>query len=122
MKFKEPKLIAELERCSRVLLEILEDFEEISHALYGIEPMVTRVIDPINGESGVHLDRRAVDLRDQHDGVFLYTPEQSKSLVEAINSKWKRNDGKVTCIHHSFNSGPFHFHLQIPVSTKAYEQ
>lgn len=121
MKFKEPKLEAELESVSVVLQQIIEDFAFDSEYVFGIEPVVTRVLDPVEGESGVHGDKRGVDLRDEHSGVCLYTKEQAASLVKWVNDKWKRNDGKVTCLHHSFNGGPLHFHFQIPISTKVYE-
>jgi hypothetical protein len=119
MKFKQPKMEQEyLARPAR-LLEVCQYFEELSHG-YGIEPVVTRVLDPVRGESGVHPQGRAVDFRNETrdaDGNshFLYGPEQSNEIVAKVSERFPRHDGKPTILHHSFNGAPWHFHLQVPV-------
>ena len=112
MRFKEPHMQAQyLSRPSK-LLEACRYFAELSEEI-GIEPVVTRVTDKVPGESGVHPAGRAVDFRDEVGGSRLYTDEQVSSIVNAVNAKFPRDDGKLTCIHHSFNGGPLHFHIQI---------
>lgn len=95
-----------------ILKRICEDFDLLS-AAFDIESIVTRVLDPVEGESGVHPAGRAVDFRDECDGSFLYTEKQVAAIVEFLNEKYPRSDWKKVCIHHSFNGGPAHFHLQI---------
>lgn len=84
----------------------------------GIEPTVTRVFEHICGSSGVHEAHRGCDLRDETvalDGSkhFLYTPEQAQKIVREINLAYPRTDGYATILHHSFDEGPFHFHVQV---------
>lgn len=113
MKFKEPHMAEEYKNLPWRLRKIAEDFDRISQA-FEIESVVTRVLDPVEGESGVHPAGRAVDFRDEHGGSFLYTEKQMAAIVEFLNDKYKRSDWKKVCIHHSFNGGPAHAHLQIP--------
>lgn len=121
MKFKEPHLEDQFAKSSMVLQQIVYDFCKYSHQEFGIWPTITRLWDPVPGESGVHPDKRGCDIRDEFMGSHTFTSAQSAELVEFINRKWARNDGFKTCIHHAFRGGPKHFHLQIPISTKAYE-
>ena len=83
---------------------------------FGIQPVVTRVSDPLYGkahmESGVHAQKRAVDFRDQYAGKRLYTDEQVEAITEAINSAFPRRDTFKTCVHHAIEGGNLHFHLQ----------
>ncbi len=113
MIFKEPQMQAQYEARPAILKQICDDFCALSQD-YGIEPVVTRVTDPVPGESGVHPQGRAVDFRDQHEGGFLYTDEQKAAILAELNRKYPRNDGRETVISHSFQGMPFHFHLQIP--------
>ena len=104
-----------------VLQQIVVDFCNYSKKEFNIKPVITRLWDPVEGESGVHPDKRGCDIRDENGGQFMFTISQANDLQYFINEKWKRNDGFRTCIHHGFQGGPKHFHLQIPVNTKAYE-
>jgi len=113
MKFKKPEMEQELLAASVFLRHMAREFDAASKAIAGQEAIVTRVLEPVKGESGVHSDYRAIDFRSQFDGGFLYTEEQIKKLVDHMNGLYVRNDGKVTCIHHSFNGGPLHFHVQL---------
>lgn len=117
MKFKEPHMKEQFEGRPPKLKEICYFFEELSLG-FDIEPVVTRVLDKVSGESGVHPVGRAVDFRDEcrdKNGVkHLYTEEQAQFIVDEINSKYPRDDDKEVCIHHSFAAGPEHFHIQIP--------
>jgi hypothetical protein len=101
------------------LKEISQYFCYLSEQ-YGVEPVVTRVNDPIAGESGVHRDNRAIDFRCQYQGDdgghFLYSEEQISDIVQSINSKYPRPDEYFTCKYHSFQEGPYHFHLQVSYS------
>ncbi len=113
MLFKSPNLKEQLEAASPTLQKICAKFDELSQSNCGIECEITRVTDPVAGESGVHLDGRAADIRDQHEDHVLYTSEQALFMVNNINMLFPRDDGKMTCIHHSFGGGPLHFHLQV---------
>lgn len=84
---------------------------------------ITRVRDPVEhgSESGVHPAGRAVDLRDQTSDdqgntIHIFTSIEADTFVNTINSNFPRADGKLTCIHHSVNQDPMHFHFQIPYS------
>lgn len=120
MIFKENDL-------SRQFLALPKKLQEISYRFIGIsqqlgkEAVVTRIKDPVKGDSGVHEANRAIDFRDEtlgSDGTkqFLYDPDDVNYLTSTLNNEYPRNDGKLVCIHHSFNGGMYHFHLQIPES------
>jgi len=119
MKFKKPHMKEQFDACPTKLLELCEAFNQLS-LKEGIEPVVTRVTDPVEGESGVHLQHRAVDFRNEfHDGKakrWLYPIETVDHIVDTLNKKFPRKDGKPVALHHSFKNGAFHFHLQIPIS------
>ena len=120
MKYKNKACEIQLANAPEKLQEICVFFEQLAW-VYKKEATVTRVKDAVQGDSGVHEAGRAVDFRDQivdADGkpVFLFLPNETKVIVDSINSKYPRSDGKVVCIHHSFQGMPYHFHLQIPAS------
>lgn len=121
MKFKEPHLETQYQGLPTLLHHVVEDFARLSEEM-GITPVITRVTDPVAGESGVHLDGRAVDVRDEHAGVFTYSSSQRESLVNQINKLYPRIDGKVTCLHHSAPGSTAHFHFQIAVETKTHRR
>ena len=99
-----------------ILLQIIAyDFRTRSLE-FGIEPVITRITDTVEGESGVHPQERGLDFRDFHMNGCLYTEEQSQSIVHYINGKYQRIDDYLVCIHHG---DPKHFHLQIPLQTIA---
>lgn len=118
MKFKQEKMKAQFEARPAKLQEVCEYFAQLSEG-YGVEPVVTRVMDPVAGESGVHMAGRAVDFRNElrfeNGSRFLYTEEQAEEIVKAINERYPRYDGKVVCLHHSHRGAPLHFHIQIPL-------
>jgi len=120
MKFKKPEMEAELANAPILLLQFAIIFDTESRMHCGQEAIVTRVLETVPGESGVHTDYRAVDFRNEFEGGFLYSEDQVKHLVEYMNNLYPRNDGKVTCIHHSFDGGPLHFHVQLATLTKTY--
>jgi hypothetical protein len=118
MQFKEPEMKSQFDALPAKLQEICTHFEEISRQ-YNTDPTVTRVFEPVPGDSGVHEARRAVDFRDEYvDGSgekkTLYTAEQVNYITVTLNNLFPRNDGHMVCIHHSFHGMPYHFHLQIP--------
>lgn len=105
-----------------IALKVVADyFIDLSLKL-GITPVVTRILEPVPGESGVHQAGRAIDFRNEHGGRFLYTDAEALQLVEAMNKRFPRTDGRLVCIHHaainhSIPNGPrapYHFHCQIP--------
>lgn len=120
MKFKSEQVEKEFEAAPILLKIISYEFSSISLRMIGQEGIMTRVLEKVVGDSGVHEDYRAVDFRDEFDGGRLYTDDEVKSLCSYMNENFKRNDGKPTMIHHSFNGGPLHFHIQIAISTKTY--
>lgn len=125
MKFKNDLARSDYEVSPSKLKQICEDFKTFS-LFHGVEPLITRVREGVCGDSGVHEQGRAVDIRDQYvlsDGRRgrLYTNEQAANICILINDKYRREDGKPTCLHHSFTgpSGvpqPVHFHVQIPIA------
>lgn len=128
MLFKHDHIEKELEGACPALQAIARTFEELSMKL-GIEPVITRILDPVTGESGVHQDYRAIDFRNEMGvgGPRLYTDEQAELLVKQMNLRFPRKDGLKTCIHHAFinhqgrgGRAPYHFHTQIPYWAKQF--
>lgn len=120
MQFKTSDCCTQLQQSPQKLQDLLTSFCELAQG-YGIDPVITRVWDPVPGDSGVHEAHRGVDIRDQlvnPDGTSenIFTPEATEFIVSRLNALYPRDDGKLVCIHHSFCEGPFHFHLQIPAS------
>lgn len=120
MKFKTDREKSQFIEVSLILKIIANEIDALIDA-FRKEMVITRVYDAVSGESGVHLDKRAIDIRDEHGGVRLFTDNEISIILKSINEKWVRNDGKQTVIHHKFGGGPFHLHVQIPSSTKTYE-
>jgi hypothetical protein len=112
--FKEEGLSREYDQIPTGLKGVVEWFYHLSIAHFGITPVITRVLEHVDGDSGVHEAKRGVDIRDQHDGKSVYTPEQARFLLSEMNRRFPRTDGKLTMIHHSFCGGMYHFHLQWP--------
>lgn len=119
MKFKLQHMEEQLKETPLQLQEMVDEFCELSQAM-AVEPIIVRVADPVEGESGVHLDYRAVDFRNQHRDSWMYTEEQVNALCQHFNQKYSRRDGKPTLLHHSFRGAPYHFHLQIAKNLSMY--
>ena len=115
--FKHGSLLEEYKQAPLMLEFLIDDFFHISNVI-GRQAVCVRIFGKHPGDSGVHLDERAADFRDEFSGVFLYTAEEVYIIKKYLNGKYKRNDGYEVCIHHSFDNGPFHFHLQIPRDIK----
>lgn len=114
MIFKEEHMKAQLEGCSERLQAIARFVDQTSRQVAGKEIVITRVTDPVCGESGVHLAKRAFDCRHQTSEGFYYTADQVEAIVKAIIARYPRNDGHETALCHSFQGGMFHVHVQIP--------
>ena len=125
MQFKSPHMADQLLASSMGLQDVVRRFREMSEDI-GVDPVVTRVWDPVPGDSGVHEAHRAVDFRDhtlvpderllgRFSETAAYTAGQVRHIVETMNAEFPREDGKLVCIHHSFCGGMLHFHLQVPV-------
>jgi hypothetical protein len=116
VKFKSPHMEDQYKKLPAKLKEIAELFDSLSSEM-GIDAVVTRVADPVKGESGVHIDYRAIDFRNEvFDGrkrKWTYSIESVDEILAVINNLYRRDDRKLTAIHHSFNGGPAHFHCQI---------
>lgn len=120
MKFKGPHMEDQLQMSCQALQDLSRAFEELSLAL-GVVPIVTRVWDAVQGDSGVHEAKRAIDFRNETrdytgKSIFLYSPEQVADIVKRLNDSYPRRDGHVVAIHHSFQGMPYHFHLQCSLS------
>ena len=120
MQFKVPALSKEFKNAPILLKLILLDADRYCMERFGKELTVTRILEPVSGESGVHQDYRAADCRDVFKGEPRFTENEITELLAYVNKRYARNDGKDTVIHHSFQSGPKHFHFQVAALTKAY--
>jgi len=120
MKFKVPRLEKEYNNAPLLLRLICNDIDSYTKERYNKELVVTRVLEPVTGESGVHQDYRAIDFRNEYCGKKMFKDFESEEIVSRFNDKYRRNDGYNTVIHHSFEGGPWHFHVQIARDTKAY--
>lgn len=120
IRFKAPSLKNEFDESPLLLQIIVKDLALFAYENFQIPITITRVLEKIEGATGVHQDHRAVDIRDEHAGQHTFTEDQIKELLAYINNKYYRNDGKPTAIHHSFDGGPFHIHVQIAAQTKTY--
>lgn len=121
IKFKSIQVSREFDEAPIFLKIIAKDFA-LASIDKAIEPVITRVMEPVDGSSGVHEAGRAVDFRNEFNGKTLYSPSQVAELIAYINAKYYRNDDKPTMIHHSFNGGPFHFHIQISADNMVYRK
>ena len=127
VQFKTTREQQEHEDAPQALRFVAHEFIKLSNEA-GIIPVVTRLLRPVAGESGVHLDYRAIDFRDEMGvgGVRLYTHDLAEEIVKKMNSKFTRRDKYLVCIHHAFVShastnssrAPYHFHIQIPQYAK----
>lgn len=120
MKFKTQNCPDELSKSCPLLQKLAADFEALSQS-FGIESMVTRVWGTIDGDSGVHAAKRAIDFRNETlpspgESHFLYSDAQTQTIVNTLNSRYLRKDGKPTCLYHSFQGAPWHFHVQVPIT------
>jgi len=102
-----------------LLRHITHDFIRLANQ-WGIMPVITRVLDPVKGESGVHNLHRGLDIRDHFGRQQTYSEAQRNSICDYLNAKYYRNDGFSTIISHEFKGGPRHFHIQIAHETIAY--
>lgn len=117
MIFKDDseKLKHEYAQLPAMLQVMCEWFRGLCVAHFKKDPIITRIKEKIDGSSGVHEAGRAVDFRNQHGNDFMFSSEETRFLVSEMNRRFPRTDKKLTMIHHSFNNGPYHFHLQIGI-------
>lgn len=121
MQFKDAFLIGELDQIPRFLYLASLEFEKHSNKC-GIDPMITRIYGRIPGDSGVHEQWRAIDFRDEFNGIFTYKAAHREYLLRVINRLFPRSDGLSTLIWHAFGEMPHHFHLQISASPDIYSE
>jgi hypothetical protein len=119
MKFKTPEMQEQLNKTPIILREIAIFMDDLIKTTFKREMTITRVTDPVEGESGVHLCFRAFDVRNEHinstgNQVFLFEPAEAQYIVDTINHAYNRQDSFKTCLHHSYAGGFWHFHVQIP--------
>jgi len=97
-----------------------EEFERASIEYANVEPTITRIFGIIEGDSKVHYFGRAIDFRDEHGGLFLYTKEEREKILAHINNKFPRLDKLFSLIWHRFKEGAYHFHLQLSWDAHVY--
>ncbi len=119
-QFKNEQAASDYKLMPKKLKEVC-DFFEACVGFYYVTPVVTRVREGVCGDSGVHEAGRGIDYRDETvlpDGqhVNLFTGDQVAQIVQLVTDRYPRDDGKPTILHHSFQGGPGHFHLQIPIA------
>lgn len=118
MRFKSPQMESQLEDCPIKLQELAAWVDGYCLKNFDKEIVITRVSDAFAGESGVHPDKRAFDVRDEwfngRETHFYFSEEEALEVEEATNAAFPRDDDHKTCIYHSFNGGPWHLHFQIP--------
>ena len=122
MLFKSEAIRQQFYRAPSLLRAIAMDLETLSK-MFGIDPVMTRVTDPVDDESGVHLDYRGEDFRieytdDKGNKQSLYTENQYKAIENFMNYLYPRKDGFKTCIVHDSKEGLKHFHCQAPDRVK----
>jgi hypothetical protein len=105
-----------------LLQNICHDFVRLSLDYAGIVPTVTRVLERIEGSSGVHEAGRAVDFRDEFGGVLTYPENVRNAIVALLNHKYSRKDGKPTVLWHRFQGNPGHFHVQLAADVNTYRR
>lgn len=120
MKFKVPRLEDEYNKAPLLLRLITEDMDGYVQQHFNKEVVITRVLEPVSGESGVHQDYRALDVRNEYCGSRMFNDYEVEIILKYLNEKYYRNDNHNTAIHHSFDGNPLHFHLQIALNTKVY--
>lgn len=108
IEYKHDYLEHELNKVHPELKNVLRAFQSISLDFEKV-PVITSIF---REDSGVHKAGRAIDIRDQHGGSFVYTEEERLALVNYINAVYTRSDNKKTCLWHDAGTG-FHFHLQV---------
>lgn len=125
MYFKEKHMRTQLFESHTLLIKIAYDFEYLSLKIAGVEPVITRVWDPVPHESGIHPARMAFDARNEYKGKCLYNPDRLDLIMDKINNKYARRDGKLTVLHHraiDYNMTrnmndpvyhPYHLHFQV---------
>lgn len=121
MKFKHPHIQDQFVKTDPILQLLANDFVMLSRML-DIEPVVTRVSDPVAGESGVHTAMRAIDFRDQNSGEFLYSQSERQVIMDFLNTKYERSDRFKAVMWHSFRGGMNHWHLQVPYDRAVFKR
>lgn len=121
MKFKSDIVQNEFFSTTIFLQQMAIDMDNYCKKRFNKEIFITRVKEKVEGATAVHDDGRAFDVRSEFEGVKLFDSFEVASILDFMNTKYRRNDKIPTCIHHSFNGGPYHFHVQIAALTKAYE-
>lgn len=114
MKFKKLHMAEQFNTLPWVVRHVVKTGDEHAQLLFNKEFIVTRVTDKVDGESGVHTDKRAVDVRTK--GHF--TAEECQTLVNFLNARFPRKDRFKTCIYHKGTE--WHLHIQAPKEVTSY--
>ena len=122
MKFKTHEAALEYKFICPLLRIGAEYFEELSYELAGVEPTVTRILGRVKGDSGVHAAYRAIDFRGVHRDKAYYTTSVIHEILDKVNKRIPRTDGRETIIYHAFGGSPDHFHLQVSYDITVYSE
>jgi len=122
MVFKSPRIQMQFNFKICLWLKLLLTDVDVYSVHHFKKPLlITRLLDPVEGESLVHLDGRAGDGRIQQEGrPRYYSQDEVRMIRQHFNRKYRRNDTYKTVVVHSFNGGPEHFHFQIAPLMSAY--
>lgn len=121
MNFKDDRIKDQFQKLPLALKDIAKFMDEWL-TKEGKELIVTRAFDPVEGESGVHLNYRAFDARVETSEGFYIPLSMAFKLKDLVNNTFKRRDKFTVCVVHSFNDGPYHFHVQIPAIWSDYNK
>lgn len=113
MVFKEERLKEEFFKAHPMVRLFSIHFEQLCIAHFNKDPVCTRIFEYVKGATGIHSTGRAIDFRNEHAGKWMFSKEEARFLVSEMNRKFPGNDKYATCLHHSFNGGPHHFHIQL---------
>lgn len=116
MQFKNKDLKGQFLRLPKILQDIAIRMNHLFQDLN--KPMViTRIFGKIEGSSGVHEAGRAFDVRNEYFDEHgkqkrLLNEDEVAFVIGEISKDFPRRDHVSRIIHHSFNGGPYHFHVQ----------
>ncbi len=86
-------------RVSSLLRTMVQFFDELS-ARCGVEATVRRVLEPPSGKPNIYQAGRGVDFEDEYKGKNKYTAAQRTYILEQVNKRFPRSDGRKTIEWH----------------------
>lgn len=108
IQFKQAHFRLQLQEAHASVRNVVNDIAGELQIL-GDKAVVSRVTDPVKGESGVHRTGRAVDISTRQ-----LDKKTINALVTTMNMRYPRYDGFPTVIYHKMKGGVYHLHVQVP--------